>query len=69
MNIHAELQTLFNGPEPIGGRSPADAAAWIEEIELQLEERSDEGDDSDALYGPESWREIADTLSDPVEPT
>ena len=56
MSFELPEQDNVDDREPEEGALPTDFGA----IDLYLE-------DDDVLHGPESWREIADTLADPVE--
>jgi hypothetical protein len=57
MNDEMANQSSVTGPEAPLDDSPTE----VEVIELEL-------DDDPSYRGPESWREVADTLGDPIEP-
>jgi hypothetical protein len=59
MNDYAPNQCAVTGPEG----SPDDSPTEVEETEIEIDSEDDE-----RHHGPESWREIADTLADPIDP-
>ena len=61
MKDYTAYQGAVTGPEASLDDSPTE----VDEIEVEIEF---DIEDDESHHGPESWREVADTLADPIDP-